>query len=198
MANVTALVFAIAVGLATAEILAYAPRISRWLVNRAVRKLPEADRDRYREEWLAHADELPGHLTKLLHALDCELRGAIRIAKLRAGPSASESAVRRIIRELTRAYLFVLLTPRFVPTHVRFAIRRQFWKCKLAWAVEKSVVNNFVHHSVTLGEKPEQIETAIHAHAEKVGRILNDLKEKLERNAEKRLHAAHVGEESNR
>ena len=64
MATLIAFLLAISIGLLTAEILAYAPRIAKWLINRAVLDLAETDRERYLEEWLAHANELPGSLQR--------------------------------------------------------------------------------------------------------------------------------------
>jgi hypothetical protein len=44
-----------------------------WLVNfvieRAARRLPEASRERYAEEWHSHVDEVPGTIGKLVTAL---------------------------------------------------------------------------------------------------------------------------------
>jgi hypothetical protein len=47
------------------------PVCSRNIIARAAERLPESQRNRYREEWLAHADELPGPLGKLIHSLGC-------------------------------------------------------------------------------------------------------------------------------
>jgi hypothetical protein len=184
LANVSAILFTILVGLVTAEILAYAPHIARWLIKRAVRKLADTDRERYLEEWLSHAEQLPGHLTKLLHALDCELRGARRIAVLSNDPS---TAGRKIVLTFARAYYFARLAPKFLPSLVRFAYLRQFWKCRLTWAIEKSLVNAVVYHIFTEKLRAEQLDTALDAHSKKLHVILDELKAKLERNAQKRL-----------
>lgn len=42
------------------------PRFTEWLVEAAVHRLPEAPRDRYREEWLAHLEQKPGQIFHLL------------------------------------------------------------------------------------------------------------------------------------
>jgi hypothetical protein len=48
-----------------------APRYARRLIERAVRALPESERDRYREEWLADLNERPSVLSKFHHAIEC-------------------------------------------------------------------------------------------------------------------------------
>ena len=65
-------------GLLVNELVANKRTISAWLIERAVQRLPESDRDRFREEWLAHLDEEPGLLGQLRHALGCNYR-AIRV-----------------------------------------------------------------------------------------------------------------------
>jgi hypothetical protein len=57
------------------EIEAWAPIVSKRLIDRAIQRLPELERERFREEWFAHLEECPGSLSKLLHALGC-VRGA--------------------------------------------------------------------------------------------------------------------------
>ncbi len=51
-----------------AEILAFGTVISRWLINKAVMRLPDNDRVRFREELLGHLDEVDGFFAKLRHA----------------------------------------------------------------------------------------------------------------------------------
>jgi hypothetical protein len=41
------------------------------LICSAAKKLPACDCARYREEWLAHLNECPGTVAKLLHATEC-------------------------------------------------------------------------------------------------------------------------------
>jgi hypothetical protein len=57
--------------LVAAEIWSHADPLSRWLIRRAVLSLPEAQRARREEEWLAHLEETPGAVRKLLHAVGC-------------------------------------------------------------------------------------------------------------------------------
>jgi hypothetical protein len=57
---------AIMLGLVKDEISAWLPRLARWCVCRAADRMP--DRERSREEWLAHLEECPGKLGQLIHA----------------------------------------------------------------------------------------------------------------------------------
>lgn len=71
------------------ELYDRAPSFARYLVNRSVLGLPDNERDRYKEEWLAHLDELPGSLSKLRHGLSCYFRAARGIARAMAERSKS-------------------------------------------------------------------------------------------------------------
>ena len=51
------------------RIQGWTPSIIKHLVNRAVRRLPEEERSRFEEEWLAHVNELPGEVAKIIAAL---------------------------------------------------------------------------------------------------------------------------------
>ena len=51
------------------EIYDTAPAAARWLIQRAVARLPEDERNRYQEEWLSHINEYSGNLTKIYHAI---------------------------------------------------------------------------------------------------------------------------------
>ena len=53
----------------TREFNAWTPWIVEHLVRRAVSKLPEAQRERFEEEWRSHIDEMPGDVGKLLAAI---------------------------------------------------------------------------------------------------------------------------------
>lgn len=47
------------------------PRYAKRLLAYAVKLLPEPDRKRYEEEWLAHLQERAGAISKLRHAVEC-------------------------------------------------------------------------------------------------------------------------------
>jgi hypothetical protein len=53
----------------TDEFKAWTPWVIKHLVNHAVRRLAEEQRSRFAEEWLAHINELPGEIGKVIAAL---------------------------------------------------------------------------------------------------------------------------------
>jgi hypothetical protein len=54
----------------TDEFEAWTPWLVNYLIQRALRQLPENQRKRREEEWLSHVDEIPGEVGKLIDALD--------------------------------------------------------------------------------------------------------------------------------
>jgi lipopolysaccharide/colanic/teichoic acid biosynthesis glycosyltransferase len=52
----------------TDEFKAWAPWIIKYIIDRAVRQLPEDQRERFAEEWPSHVNEVPGDISKLLVA----------------------------------------------------------------------------------------------------------------------------------
>jgi hypothetical protein len=50
------------------ELKAWTPWLVRWFVERSVLRLPAELRDRYKEEWSSHVQEIPGEVGKLLVA----------------------------------------------------------------------------------------------------------------------------------
>jgi hypothetical protein len=60
----------------TSELSAHVEPMARWIIGKAVQRFPANDRNRFREEWLAHLDETPGTLRKLWHAVGCYLAAA--------------------------------------------------------------------------------------------------------------------------
>jgi hypothetical protein len=65
----------IALHLAADEIGERVPSVARRLIRRAAGKLPKQQRLNYEEEWLAHLNECPGMIAKLLHAIGCVICG---------------------------------------------------------------------------------------------------------------------------
>ena len=53
----------------TDEVEAWTQWIINHLVNRAVRRFSDEERSRFEEEWLAHVNELPGKVDKIIAAL---------------------------------------------------------------------------------------------------------------------------------
>jgi hypothetical protein len=80
---ISGIVGSIAVHLISDDIHEFAPKLAARLVRSAVLSLPEYDRQRYEEEWLAHLADCSGSLMKLLQAAGC-LLGSYRLARLLA------------------------------------------------------------------------------------------------------------------
>src|SRR5689334_826306 len=81
------------------ELEASAPRIAAWLINRAASRLPSDLRDRYLEEWLAHAAELSGALSKIIHGLGC-LRTARAVGRAARAETFEVTATRFTARAI--------------------------------------------------------------------------------------------------
>jgi hypothetical protein len=63
------LVISIVIGILMVEAYAWLPKLSEWLIDKAVQPLRNEDRDRCREEWKAGLEALPNTLIRLVHAL---------------------------------------------------------------------------------------------------------------------------------
>lgn len=65
------LMISVVIGILIVEAYAWLPKLSEWLIDRAVQPLRSEDQDRCREEWSAGLDALPNTLIRLVHALSC-------------------------------------------------------------------------------------------------------------------------------
>jgi hypothetical protein len=63
------LLISIVIGILIVEVYAWLPKLSHWLIDRAVQRLRKEDQDRCREEWNAGLNALPNTVVKLVHAL---------------------------------------------------------------------------------------------------------------------------------
>ncbi len=70
----------------TSELSAYVEPMARWIIEKAVGRLPACQRERFREEWIAHLNETPGLFRKSLHAIGCQL-AASALANIPAVPA---------------------------------------------------------------------------------------------------------------
>jgi hypothetical protein len=100
---VIAILLGILGSLIAAELYASAPRLSIFLINRAVFRLPEQDRERRREEWLADLDDYCGNLRKLPHAAGCYFYAAPKLARARVPATQSRKATAPFRRTLKTA-----------------------------------------------------------------------------------------------
>ncbi|MES5484385.1 hypothetical protein QMZ05_16650 [Bradyrhizobium sp. INPA03-11B] len=171
MAIVTEIIIGVGVSLLAQEVIANAPRITRWLVMRAVRGLPEKDRDRFSEEWLSHAEELPGSLAKLHHGLACYVHGVRRIVRYRNAPD---------LRHLNRTALAVIRLKAWaglLRVDLKFivvmGVRGQFRRIKLSMQINRLLVSTLMH-GLRNGHSIADVRTALDARS-------NELKEIFER-----------------
>jgi lipopolysaccharide/colanic/teichoic acid biosynthesis glycosyltransferase len=74
--------------IAADEAKAWLPRLSRFLVDRAIRRLPDDYRARYTEEWESDILELPGELSRVIYSAGL-VKAASNIRKVSRGQSIS-------------------------------------------------------------------------------------------------------------
>jgi hypothetical protein len=63
------LVISAIIGLLVCEVYVWLPKISDWLLERAVCRLQPETQERCREEWKAYLNDLPNTVVKLIHAV---------------------------------------------------------------------------------------------------------------------------------
>jgi hypothetical protein len=81
--------YGVLVGLLVREIAGWLPRLSKWMLDSALRRVPEATREQRRSEWLAEQEALPDAvLTKFAHGLYCYGRAS------GAKPAVAEALLR--------------------------------------------------------------------------------------------------------
>ena len=90
---------------------AWLPRIKDNLIERAVARLPIDQRERYREEWSSHVDDVPGELSRLFVAAGF-LRASKRIFDLGRPANGSESP--KFWERLVAGLAIVFLAPTIV------------------------------------------------------------------------------------
>src|SRR5258708_6757665 len=81
----------------TGELSAHVEPFARWVIGKAPDRLPADDRERFREEWLAHLEEVPGAVRKLWHAVGCHL-GSAKVAGVMAEQSKRRETSKQVIR----------------------------------------------------------------------------------------------------
>jgi hypothetical protein len=120
MGTFVAILLSIFTSLIAAEILGLGKLLGRWIINKSVERLPQAERERLREELLAHLNELDGFFVRIAHALSFA-RHAVRLAaELRYEANVQilprrENVVRKIFEQLTRVCEFKWLSNVLLP-----------------------------------------------------------------------------------
>src|ERR1700758_3969382 len=84
------------------------PKITEFLIQRAVEKLPEHQRARFAEEWRGHVDETPGDLDKLDAAIGF-LQAAHRMTRLGKDAAGQDARMLRLAVEAAAFVALVLL-----------------------------------------------------------------------------------------
>jgi lipopolysaccharide/colanic/teichoic acid biosynthesis glycosyltransferase len=84
------------------------PKITEFLIQCAVNRLPQHQRARFKEEWRGHVDETSGDLDKLDAAIGF-LRAARRIARVRTEGARQEAQIFSLVIEATAFVALVLL-----------------------------------------------------------------------------------------
>jgi len=108
MAALVTLALAVVGILMADEIKAWLPTVTQWLLNFAVKRLPEAERERRLEEWSADLRSFPEGAIKCLRAFDLS-RASMSIRwSYRRGYIASQ-AIRHLGVWYLRIWLFVVL-----------------------------------------------------------------------------------------
>ena len=82
------------------------PWITRHLIERAISRLPEKERERFEQEWWAHINDVPGNLAKVYEAWGClsASKSIHRINALEMSALASGEAVKELRGLPTAAY----------------------------------------------------------------------------------------------
>jgi len=67
---ITSILVSIIIAILTEETLGWMPHLAKWLVRQNAKHLPSHLTERCEEEWLAHLEQIPGRVSKLLFAID--------------------------------------------------------------------------------------------------------------------------------
>jgi lipopolysaccharide/colanic/teichoic acid biosynthesis glycosyltransferase len=94
------------------DVKVWLPWIAQRLIERAVSRLPEAERDRFKEEWWAHINELPGNLAKIYAAWGClSAAKAMKHIALSGETTRLEEVTRRVIEVFGTTLLLLFVLP---------------------------------------------------------------------------------------
>ncbi len=115
---VGAILLAVASRLICEDVKEWLPWITRRLIEQAVNRLPEKERERFKEEWWGHVNETPGQLAKLYVAYGyLSASKAINNIVSSKGPAFAEraqEAIRRVKDIVIAAMLLFFYIPLFV------------------------------------------------------------------------------------
>jgi hypothetical protein len=156
--------------LLAAEIIANGPRVARWFICRAARRLPDNARDRYREEWKAHSDELPGAIEKISHGMSCWCH-APGMAKALETPDQVQDRKVRNIRRLFQ-FLFALISIKNLIDSIRrgnFSAARSSWSTLWDGRFLTRFLSYTMAHEILVNKAtPEKLEKRMHEVLERI------------------------------
>jgi hypothetical protein len=169
MASLTEVALGVAASLIAAEIVARAPDITRWLIGHAVRKLHPKDRERFSEEWLAHAEELLGSIGKIRHGLACYLRAASSIKRVRTSSVLSL----RIAAAYVTGFYWMRFAPVYIPPLIKMYLTGKSNNAR-AWRLSHRIMlTTLVTELVYRKSTQAQTRAAIKARFEELKAILS-------------------------
>jgi hypothetical protein len=116
-----AVLTAVIARLITDDIKEWLPRIKVRLIERAVRKLPVHQRERYAEEWSAFINETPGDLSKVIRAFGLgfaadSIAGLVYSGALMFVVERTQGSARRAIDIIVGSVMLLLVAPVFLLT----------------------------------------------------------------------------------
>jgi hypothetical protein len=96
---------AIGINLIASELFAWGPRLSEWLMHRAVRRLVPELRDRMQEEWAGHLQMIPPGLWRIVAAAGFylatgQINVALRVHLLEMWLGRNERRIRELLEQL--------------------------------------------------------------------------------------------------
>lgn len=100
----------------TDEFKAWTPWLIKHFIQRAVRRLPESQHQRFTEEWQSHVDEIPGEVGKLFVAFDL-LRASSKMSR-----GSTDAVLTMSDQNLDSIYLKRLLTAMCHNEHLMSAL----------------------------------------------------------------------------
>jgi lipopolysaccharide/colanic/teichoic acid biosynthesis glycosyltransferase len=111
-----AIVVSVATKLIAADAEEWLPWIRDRLIQRAVRRLPESERERYSEEWQSHVNETPGDLSKIVVAFGLRFAAnSIANTLYSEHPLTVSQSIQEVTRRgidiIVSTLLLVLLSP---------------------------------------------------------------------------------------
>lgn len=108
------LIMAIFNRLAGDEVKAWMPWFTKRLLQIAIERLPEVQRERFSEEWASHVSDVPGEIGKLITAMGCVWAAHEIASTLTHGMPVCERILRRSVDMSMAAVMLLVQAPLFL------------------------------------------------------------------------------------